>query len=70
MTFAERLKALRAEKGYTQEELAKLINVSQPTYANYERGKIKTHVNTQIQLAKILRISVNELMSDERSVAE
>ncbi len=70
MTFAERLKALRAEKGYTQEELAKLINVSQPTYANYERGKIKPHVNTQIQLAKVLCISVNELMSDERSVTE
>ena len=64
MTFADRLKMLRAQKGCTQKEIAKLINVSQPTYANYERGKIRPHINTQIQLAKVFHISVSELMDE------
>jgi putative transcriptional regulator len=32
------LKALRMNKGYSQEEAAKLIGVSTDTLANYERG--------------------------------
>ena len=68
MTFSKRLAELRKERGLTQTELAKLINVTQPTVANYERGKIVPFKNTQLQLAKVLRVSVNELMrDDERS---
>lgn len=65
MTFAKRLESLRLEKGLTQEEVAKLINVSQPTYCNYERGKIKPHTNTAIQLAKVMNVSLKELMREE-----
>ena len=64
MAFADKLKALRLEKGYTQKELAKLIHVAQPTYCNYEKGKIYPHVNTQIQLANVLGVDRQELMSE------
>lgn len=63
MTFAQRLETLRIQKGLTQEELARLINVSQPSYNAYERGKNKPSKNTQIQLAKVLKVSVDELMN-------
>ena len=63
MTFAQRLETLRIQKGLTQEELAKLINISQPSYNAYERGKNKPSKNTQIQLAKVLKVSVDELMN-------
>lgn len=63
MTFAQRLETLRIQKGLTQEELARLINVSQPSYCAYERGKNKPSKNTQIQLAKVLKVSVDELMN-------
>ena len=33
------LTALRVERGYSQKELAKAINVTQPAYSFYERGK-------------------------------
>ncbi|MBP5430797.1 MULTISPECIES: helix-turn-helix transcriptional regulator [Ruminococcus] len=65
MTFAERLKQLRLEKGYTQEELAKLVNVSQPSYWAYENKDVIPYKNTQIQLAKVLGVTVEELMNGE-----
>lgn len=68
MHFAQRLEKLRLEKGYTQEELARLINVTQPTYWKYEHGGCLPHKNTQIQLAKVLNITIEELMNDEEEV--
>lgn len=63
MTFAQRLKTLREQKELTQEELAKLVNISQPSYNAYERGKNMPSKNTAIQLAKVLKITVDELMN-------
>lgn len=34
--FALRVKLAREEAGYTQEELAMLLNITQPTYSKYE----------------------------------
>ena len=70
MNFAQRLEALRLEKGYTQEELAKLVNIAQPTYWAYERGISTPHKNTQIQLAKVLGVTVAELMLGKVSEKE
>ena len=70
MNFAQRLEALRLEKGYTQEELAKLVNISQPAYCAYERGVNLPHKNTQIQLAKVLGVTVAELMLGKVNEAE
>ena len=33
------LKSARVNKGYTQEEAAKLIGITKDTLSNYERGK-------------------------------
>lgn len=63
MTFAQKLEGLRLEKGYSQKELATLINVSQPTYWAYEREDSIPHKNTQIQIAKVLGISLEELLA-------
>lgn len=65
MTFAQRLETLRLSKGFTQEEIAKLVNISQPSYCAYERGYNLPHKNTQIQLAKVLGVTVERLMNDE-----
>ena len=64
MTFAQKLESIRLEKGYSQKELAALINVSQPTYWAYERENSIPHKNTQIQIAKVLNLSLEEFWSD------
>ena len=64
MKFMDKVKYLREKKGLTQEELAKLTNVSQVAIHAYESGKAKPFKNTQIQLAKVLNVSVNDLMND------
>ncbi|MBK8703019.1 MAG: helix-turn-helix transcriptional regulator [Saprospiraceae bacterium] len=39
MSFAERLKALRKRKGYSQTELAELIDVHYTQISRYERSE-------------------------------
>ncbi len=36
MTFGEKIQRLRKEKGYSQEELAELIDVSRQSVSNWE----------------------------------
>ena len=68
MKFSDRVKSLRIQKGYTQCELAELTNISQPALQAYEAGKAKPLKNNAIQLAKVLGVSYEELVSDEASV--
>jgi transcriptional regulator with XRE-family HTH domain len=62
MTFAERLKKLRLERGLSQKEVANMVNVAQPTYWKYEHGSVP-YKNTQIQLAKVFEMTVDELIN-------
>ena len=68
MEFHEKLQSLRKQKGLTQEELAKLSNISQAAVTHYEKGVRKPSTNTMIQLAKVLSVDPKELTDDERSV--
>ena len=65
MTFGEKLKAVRLEKGMTQQELAKLTDLAQATIADYERGKKYPHLNNLKELARRLHCSPDDLMSDK-----
>jgi transcriptional regulator with XRE-family HTH domain len=64
MTFGEKLRAKRKESGYTQEELAKLTNLSQGVITAYERGVKTPHINNLNVLARALRCKPEELKDD------
>lgn len=68
MKFSDKVRYLRLKKGYTQTELANLANISQPALQAYETDKAKPMKNNAIQLAKVLGVSYDELVSDEASV--
>jgi len=53
----ERLKQLRKDKNLTQEEIAKLINISTPTYNRYENGKSELMISDVERLAKVFDVS-------------
>ena len=46
----------RKEKGFTQEQMAKLLDITRATYANYETGYRNPNIETVIKIKKILNI--------------
>ena len=55
------LDKLRIEKGYTQENLAKLLNIATPTYCQYEKGQRLVPKNVADAIAEILGVSCDEI---------
>lgn len=60
--FNEKLKKARKDAGYTQNEVAKHINVSRSTLSNYEIGRIEPSLNTLALLADFYCVSVDWLL--------
>ena len=56
------LKALRANKGMSQEEAAKVIGVSRYTWQNYERGKTFPDVPTIEKIEKKFNVTYNDII--------
>ena len=61
-----KLKEIRKEKKYTQEDMAKKLNLQKQTYQNYELGKREPTIETIIKIAKILETSVDNLFGIEK----
>lgn len=64
IVFARNLKAERYRKGYTQTELAELVNVSDSTISLLERGLQTPSVFLVNDIAKTLQIDINELLKN------
>lgn len=60
--LGERLAALRKEKGLSQAELAKLLNMGQSTIAMYERNRRTPDPTTLKRLADFFNVSVDYLL--------
>jgi transcriptional regulator with XRE-family HTH domain len=58
------LRHYRESRGLTMTELAKLSDVSQPNISRIERGMNKAFRRTARDLAKALRVSVEDLMQE------
>ena len=63
--IGERLRELRVKSGFTQCQIAKILNIDRSTYSYYEIGKTNPDVSTLVSLAKIFNISINDLLSEE-----
>ncbi len=56
------LRALREDKDLSQADMAKLCNVHQTTYSDYELGKLNVPIPTLIELAQFFNTSVDYLL--------
>jgi transcriptional regulator with XRE-family HTH domain len=65
MTLATRLKTSRKKFGLSQAELAKQVDVSQPTIANWERGGHIPRPDALSRIAKALKTDPAWLLSGE-----
>ena len=61
--YIQKIRNLRIEKKLSQEQIAKVIGVSRPTYTAIEAGKQKLNVEEAQKLAKFFGISVDDLLS-------
>lgn len=64
VTFGQRLKKLREERGLTQQDVADILNVGRPTIAGYEtKGKQPDYDKLKI-LANYFDVSVDYLIGN------
>lgn len=56
------LKTAREIKGFTQQEAAKLMNISTDTLGNYERGKSYPDIPILRRIEKVYGISYNQII--------
>lgn len=65
-----RLKGIRIQKGYTQEEIANKLNVSRQAVSRWETGKSCPDIENLALLGEIYGVSVDELLGKERTGEE
>ncbi len=60
--FNERLKQLRTEKNYTQQDLADLTGLSKPTISRFESNKKTPSRESVTKIAKVFNVSTDYLL--------
>jgi len=58
------IKQLRKENGYSQDELAKLIKVSRPTFSEIEEGKKELTISQAKSLASVFGLSLDNFLNN------
>ena len=67
----EKLKEIRIKKGYSIEQIAKVIEKSPCNYFKKENGEVKFSVSEAIKISKFLHKKVEDIFfTDELSVSE
>ena len=61
--FANRVKRLRKEKGFTQEALARKTALTREYIARLEQGLHDPSLSVLVKLAKVLKVKVEKLIA-------
>ena len=64
----ERIRTLRIDKGYSQDYMADMLNISQNAYHKLEKGYTRIHLEKFIDIAKILEVDFSELLNGSNYV--
>ena len=65
MTFGEKLKGLRKEKGYSQEELAGLLEVSRQAVSKWESDRGIPEIDKLLQISNMFGVTLDYLLKSE-----
>jgi len=69
MPAHEKIRFLRQAKGWTQEEVADKLKMSQNGYGSIERGETDVNLSRLEQIAELFEIKLSELLGlDEKAV--
>ena len=69
-TIGKSIQAIRKRRGLTQNELGDKIGLTREAVAAYEAGRSQLMVTTLMDMATVLRVSVNEILKLERKDSE
>lgn len=61
-TFPQKLAQARKDAGYTQRQVAELLNMKQATIASYEVGRTEPDIETLGKLADFYCVSIDWLI--------
>lgn len=59
MKYNQRIRNIREDRNFTQQNIADILHVGQRTYADYESGKTRIPVDSLLILAKYYNVSVD-----------
>ena len=65
--LGDNIRNYREQRGFTQEKLAELSNISEKHLSKIERGKINIKIDTLVNIADALGTSVDKLLLDASS---
>ena len=68
MTIGKRIAALRREKNLKQDDLAQMLEVSPQAVSKWENDQTCPDISLLPKLAKILGVSVDELLSGKQEL--
>ena len=68
--YGLRLKQLREQNGYSQEELAKLLNTSRSRIGMYEQGRRQPDFEMQEAIADLFNVTIDYLFGRKNDQAE
>lgn len=66
MTFAEKIKTLRKQAGFSQEQLAEKLNVSRQAITKWETDAGVPDIENLMAISTLFSISIDELLSNEK----
>ena len=58
----ERIRNLRIDNNFTQKDIAKILNIKQNTYSQYEIGTLRYPVDVLIKLSLHYNVSIDYLV--------
>ncbi len=62
--FIDKIRKLRKEAGYTQEDVSRKLNIQRQTYCNYENGTRMPPLEIIIAIADLYELPVDALVRD------
>jgi len=68
--IGQRISELRKSKGYSQDNLAKMLNISRPSLTQIELGKRNLSVIELKKITNILSVSIDNILSSNYSLTE
>lgn len=68
--IGSRLRKLRMDKGYKQEYMADILEVSQKTYSNMENDKSSITIDTLKKIAEEYKIDLLDLLSNDTTIVQ